>query len=291
MLLSTETGWLRRRFDDKTAVRMIKEADFDAFDYSFCYSLDQPEKDMLGEDYLERAYELKEFMEEIGIVCNQSHAPLDFRHWDEISLSDYKYLRNIRSIEVASILGCKNIIVHALGSVLNSDLDYFEYNRNYLRSYIPYCKKFNVHISVENLSTVDSERNAIGVPGITTPEEIISWVESLGSEWFNFCVDTGHAAISGVEPENLISALNNKQLAALHIHDNNRLDDQHLLPYEGKLNWDNITAALRKIDYKGDFTLESTNFFNPVPNELVMPALKFAEKTGRYLIDKIKVAH
>lgn len=287
MKLSTETGWLRRRFDDKTAIRMIKEAGFDAFDYSFCYMLDQPEKDILREDYLERAYELKEYMDEIGIVCNQSHAPLDFRHTDEISLNDMKYLRNVRSIEISSILGAKSIIVHALGSVLKSDLDYFEYNRAYLRSYIPYCEKFNMHISVENLNTTDAEKRAIGIPGLTTPQEVISWVKSLDSDWFNICVDTGHSAITGVEPEDMISAMNNKQLMALHIHDNNRLKDQHLLPYEGVLNWDNITAALKKIDYKGDFTLESTNFFSGVPDELLMPSLKYAMETGRFLMNKI----
>ena len=45
MKLSTETGGLRRRYDDKVAVKMIKDAGFDAFDYSFCYMLDQPEKE------------------------------------------------------------------------------------------------------------------------------------------------------------------------------------------------------------------------------------------------------
>ena len=146
----------------------------------------------------------------------------------------------------------------------------------------------NYVISFEKLR--DSEGKAIGVPGITTPDEIIDWVESLGSDWFNFCVDTGHAAITGVEPEKLIEALNNKQLTALHVHDNNLNSDQHLLPYQGSLDWDNITAALRKIDYKGDFTLESTNFFARVPDEFVPEALKYAEKTGRLLIDKILTA-
>lgn len=287
MRLSTETGTLRRRFDDKTAIRYIKEAGFDSFDYSFCYMLDQPEKDILADDYLERAYDLKAYMNEIGIECNQAHAPLDFRHTDEISLNDMKYRRNVRAIEVASILGADNIIIHPLGSALRSELDFLEYNTAYLRSYIPYCEKYKMHIAVENINTYDWNRRSIGIPGFTTPEEIVSWVENLGSKWFNICVDVGHSALTGIEPEDMISAMNNSQLKALHIHDNNRLKDQHLLPYEGDFNWDNIAAALRKIDYKGDFTLEAISFFSKVPDELVMPSLKFAAKTGRCLMNKI----
>ena len=41
MCLSTGTTLLRRKLDDKTAIRMIKEAGFDSFDYSFCYMLHQ----------------------------------------------------------------------------------------------------------------------------------------------------------------------------------------------------------------------------------------------------------
>lgn len=81
--------------------------------------------------------------------------------------------------------------------------------------------------------------------------------------------------------------MDNRQLAALHIHDNDRLKDQHLLPYAGSLNWEKITTALRKISYKGDFTLEAINFFSGVPDELIMLSLCYAEQVGRFLIDKI----
>ncbi|MBR2127888.1 MAG: hypothetical protein IJ940_03355, partial [Bacteroidales bacterium] len=41
------------------------------------------------------------------------------------------------------------------------------------------------------------------------------------------CVDVGHAAISGPDPEELIRGLDNKTLGCLHIHDNDYLHDQH----------------------------------------------------------------
>ena len=135
---------------------------------------------------------------------------------------------------------------------------------------------------------VSPSLKAFGIPGLTTPDEISSWVKSLGSEWFNICLDTGHSAITGIEPEDMIRTIGGEMIKAVHIHDNDRLGDLHLLPFEGKLNWDNITGALKDIDYEGDFTLESTNFFTGVPDNLIPASLKYAEETGRYLISKIK---
>lgn len=287
MLLSTETSNLRRRFDDKTAIKMIKDAGFDAFDYSFCYMKDQPEKDILRDDYKERAYRLREYIDETGIVCNQSHAPLDFGLNDETELSNENYLRNVRSIEVAAILGAKNIVVHGIGSVYAAGIDYLEYNTKYLKSYIPYCEKHNMIISIENNGVVDKNRKIAAIPGLFTAQEHMQFVDVLGKDWFNVCVDTGHTAVVGLEPDKLIEGFDNSYLQALHIHENNRLKDQHLLPYGGNFDWDSITAALRKIDYKGDFTLESSSFFLPVPNELLSAALKYAEQVGRNLISKI----
>ena len=290
MKLSTETGGLRRRYDDKVAVKMIKDAGFDAFDYSFCYMLDQPEKDSLKDDYIEKAYELRKYADSIGIVCNQAHAPLDFRHTDSVSLDDKKYLRNVRAIEAASVLGAKSIIIHPLGSILKSDdhnLDYFEYNTMYLRSYIPYCEKFKIHISVENLNT-SKDGKALGIPGLTTPDEISGWVISLGSDWFNICLDTGHSAITGIEPEDMIRGIGGELIKAVHIHDNDRLGDRHLLPFEGNLNWENVAQALKDINYEGDFTLEASLFFSGVPDKLVPSSLKYAHDVGRYLISRIK---
>ena len=287
MMLSMETGWLRRRFDDETAIRLIKEAGFDAFDYSFYYAKDQQGKDMLCDDYLQRAYTLKEHADSLGIVCNQTHAPLDFDHADEISLKNENYLRNVRAIEVSSVLGAKSIVVHSVGSVLRSNLDYFDYNINYLKSYIPYCEKYKMHISVENLHTYDDNKNAVGIKGLTTAQEHIDYIKKLDSEWFNICLDTGHTAVCGVEPDDMIMTIGNKLLKALHIHDTDKIKDRHWLPYSGSINWEKVTDALGKIGYDGDFTMEAINFFAGVPDELVEASLKYACTTGRFLMNKI----
>lgn len=285
MRLSVETHSLREAFGDEKAIKMIKDAGFDAFDYSF-YWLKGKEEDMLSGDYVGKAEKTREYIEKIGFCCNQAHAPFDFRHFDDIDMANENYMRMVRSIECAHILGADNIIMHPVGR-LPSDYNYVEYNRNYLKSFLPYCEKFNMNVSVENMCAHDEDDNIIGIKGYTTPEEHIAFVKSLDSERFNICVDTGHYAIMGTKPEGAIGKMNAGILKSLHIHDNNYKADQHLLPFSGEFDWEGITSALNDIGYCGDFTLEITGFFRKIGKELFEDGLKFAERTGRALIEKV----
>lgn len=279
MRLSIETYVFREHFGDNVAIKMIKEAGFDAFDYSMFWVTEKT--DMLGDDYRERALALRKYADEIGIECNQAHAPFPFKANSSLDMSNEEYRSLIRAIEVASILGAKNIIIHAR-RVPNGE-DFNEYNRIFYSSFIPYCEKFNICVSVENLYKKE-------VPVFGEPNELTEFINSINSKWINACVDVGHLGITGFQPENVIRRLNSKILKAVHIHDNDGISDQHLLPYAGKFNWDEITSALKAIKYNGDFTFEVTGFLKTQDAENLENALKFAEQTGRLLIDKIKNA-
>ncbi|MBR6729543.1 MAG: sugar phosphate isomerase/epimerase [Clostridia bacterium] len=287
MRLSKDTGALTGRYDYKTAIKMIQDAGFDAFDFSF---MDKPDEknNVLGADYLEKAHDLKAYIDALGIPCNQAHAQTIFTHHDAMDESNEKYLQMVRSLEVASVLGAENIIVHPVASALSAEnLDYLDYSREYYRSLIPYCEKFNIHISVENMFSV-KDRKIVGIEGYETPQQHIDYVKSLESEWFNICLDVGHCAVLGTEPEDAIGMMDNKLLKSLHIHDNNRRADQHLIPYLGTIHWDKVMEALKKIDYQGDLTFESCFFYFEMPDEMLPTALKLAEEAGRSLIKQFK---
>ena len=284
MKLSVETYIFRERFDDQTAIQMIKDAGFDAFDYSLYWMSDG--KDMLGDDYRERALKLRSLADKIGISCNQAHAPFDFRYCDELNESNMAYCRLVRSIEIASILGAKNIIVHAIKEELPDDVSFEEYNRIFYRSFIPYCEKFNIHISIENIFNWSEDK---GIPVLCDPKEHNAFVENLNSSWFNVCVDVGHSAITGYLPQDVLSNIKPNLLKALHIQDNDFHYDQHLLPFEGNINWDAVMTALKQNNYDGDFTFELTGYLRRQETEKLMIALKDAEDVGRKLIASMEV--
>ena len=48
-----------------------------------------------------------------------------------------------------------------------------------------------------------------------------------------------------------------RRLQALHLHDNDGSDDQHMLPYgRGNIDWQDVFSALKDIRYQGLFNFE-----------------------------------
>ncbi len=285
MLLSIDTSTLRNIFDDETALKMIKEAGFDAVDYSMFYATD--ERDMLDDNYVEKAYKIKELLNKYGLVCNQSHAPFSFGLSNKMDLSDYEYLRIVRSIEFASIINAKNIVVHAIKNNIPKDFDFEDYQLKFYNSLVPFCEKFNINISVENLAgrlIGTGERFPVFIDPIVHNE----FVKKLNNEHFNICLDLGHSAYMGYNPEDVIMGLDSNLLKIVHIHDNDFKSDSHLLPYQGNINWDAVTTAFAKSGYNGDISFELEGFIKKLDKDLIPVALKYAVSVGRFLISKIE---
>ena len=47
------------------------------------------------------------------------------------------------------------------------------------------------------------------------------------------------------------------RIFALHLHDNDTSKDQHLLPFDGSLNWKETIKHLKEANYDGPISLES----------------------------------
>lgn len=279
MKLSVELYTLAQRFGDFKAIEIAKKAGFDAIDYSYYY--DKNCEAVLGDGYKEYAQKIREHLDNVGMLCNQAHEPFSFRYGMEKSLDEQNYLWLIRSMESASILGAKNIIVHSI--TVPEGVNFEEYNIEYYKSLIPYCEKFGIRVAVENLFIRDKKRNTFGRK-LGSPAELNGILEKINSPWIVACVDIGHAALTGYEPEDFIKDVNPGVLKALHVQDNDYLDDRHILPYTGKLNWEAIMQSLKKAEYTGDLTLEIIKFLNKFPDELLPEAMAFAASVGKHLI-------
>lgn len=67
------------------------------------------------------------------------------------------------------------------------------------------------------------------------------------------CVDVNHFLHDN--PEDAILLYGDK-IGALHISDNDKVDEQHLLPKHGKLNWEAIINSLKTVGFSGSFNYE-----------------------------------
>ena len=78
-------------------------------------------------------------------------------------------------------------------------------------------------------------------------------LEELGTR-VGVCLDCGHAHIEG----NLLDAVDtvSEHLLAVEIHDNRRRADDHLVPFEGTIDWPAALTAVQKIGYDGTLVFE-----------------------------------
>lgn len=281
MRLACDISNLCNRFGDEKVLEMFHKVGFECIDYSF--NEIKPLSRLLGEDYLQQALKLKNMLEQFHVICNQTHAPFEFRYGEAMDCSGPHYRDIVRAMEMSSILGAPRIIIHAVTTP--DDIDIYEYNRIFYRSFLPYCEKFGIEVAVENIGRGHTdEEKKIGI--WKSAEDFCEFIQGLESPWFCACVDIGHAAVMNGLPEDFIRSMDPALLKALHVHDTDFVNDCHALPYLQRQNWDEIMRALAQVDYQGDLNLEVLLYTERFPDELVVPALRFAENTGRYLIKK-----
>ena len=282
MKLSVESYTLMQKLGAYEGLKAIKQAGFDCVDMSYYWQED--DAPLVGEGYREYAHQLRGYLDELGLTCNQAHAPLGFKYHWEFNESTPRYRSIVRAIESASILGAKTIVLHSLVLKENSRIIVDRArNFDFFKSLQPVCEKFDIRIAVENLFAFDEKRGCYR-GRLGTPEELCSFVRELGSPYFVACVDVGHAAMTGTDPELFLAGMDATILQALHIQDGNYREDCHTVPFLGDFPWAEIMHALKEIGYGGDLTFEIVKYLRNIPNELLPDALRFAERVGRHLI-------
>lgn len=287
MVVSTTTDILAKQFGHKDAIKMIAEAGFDAYDFAF-YGLSE-DSPVFQENYEKYARELKEYSEAHGILCNQAHAPMPSSVG--VKEKDEKIYENIvRSMEVASILGAKIIVVHPIQHLTYAEhpQELFEMNVVFYKSLIPYCEKFGIKVAIENMWQYNAASKSITDSTCSRSWEFCKYIDAINSEWIVGCLDIGHASLVTKDISKFITDMGNQRLLALHIHDTDFSKDMHTLPFTQKIDYLSVVKALGEIQYKGDFTYEADSFLKTFPQELYPDALAFMCRVGKYLVSQSK---
>lgn len=95
-----------------------------------------------------------------------------------------------------------------------------------------------------------------------------------------FCLDTGHAHLTGRLPE--IAALFPNQLKMLHAADNWGTNDDHLPPGQGNIDWRTLLAKLQAFDFQGVLMLELSGDDGKTSQEILAAA-----RQARQFLDSI----
>lgn len=117
-----------------------------------------------------------------------------------------------------------------------------EIGLNRIKKIIDKADKLNINIAFENLRK----------------SEYLEYVfNNIESPHAGFCYDSGHHNCRNPN-EDLLSKYGSR-LMALHLHDNDGTDDQHLLPFDGTIDWKSTIGDISQTGYTGAMSLEVAN--------------------------------
>ncbi len=249
MKIATTTGDFKRFCtSDTDRVREIADAGFKYIDlnmYRFT-----PECAYMQSSWRDEVEKLKEFADGLGVTFVQAHSqggnPLSQNKDD----TDFILAATERSIEICEILGIKNTVVH---SGTRPDLckdEWFELNKKFYEKLFPVMERCGVNVLCEN----STKLNVGDLYFVNSGKDMREFIKYVDHPLFHGCWDTGHANCEGSQYDDIMAL--GDELFAIHYNDNHANGDEHIAPFLGTMNHDEVINALVDVGYKGYFTLE-----------------------------------
>ncbi len=286
MRLSTSTCMYFNRpggekADIADSVRHLSAAGYRVLDMNFhdCCMFPTPFRGDHWERWLEN---VASAAGECGIEFSQGHS--HFYNYCDPHVENRDLLDELirRGIVAAGRLGIKWLVIHAA-----TDFDSAtpvkssrEKAREYLKPLIELAAVHNVGIAVENLWDLNiSPLRRYTV----TAEELVELVDSLPYDNVGICWDVEHASIMKQDQTAALKLVGSR-LKATHISDHNGKSDDHILPFMGATDWNEVMAVLKDIRYQGDFTYETHRYTQAVPDGVIGAALRYSYELGMYLL-------
>ncbi len=105
---------------------------------------------------------------------------------------------------------------------------------------VDYADSLNIKIAFENSK----------IPGY-----LEYMFDRIKNKNIGICFDSGHCHCHFNDEFNWKKFKN--KIFCVHLHDNDASEDQHLLPFDGTIDWNDLFKKLETANYKGPVTLES----------------------------------
>lgn len=286
--------------DPLEGFEMMKRAGFSCCDFcldsyftnrSFCSPKD--------DDFFQQSVrELKNFFaphkeaaDTAGIKINQMRMPglINITDAAKGKINDLIQTAAVKSMEICAFFGCPYIVVHGPGAVGGLEADW-EWTEKYLDFLAPMAKDLKITMCIENRNMEGSRCDAGKAAAY-----IDRMNEKYGAEVLGFCFDTGHANLSGIDPEDFIMALGGR-MKVLHIHDNDGIRDLHQIPFTfsgdcgnaSPTDWDVFIRGLRKIQFDKVLSFETASALSAFPRKMKQDVLRFVAQIGSYFVGEIQ---
>ena len=220
--------------------------------------------------------------ENFGVSPEQSIIAIKNAGFDGVFIQwydkDWDYSQQ-QQVDLCKKLGLKIEFAHLGYQNMNEIWKESELGENLMNQYIDdlyECKKNDIKMVVIHLqSKFDApEPNEIGLERFKKVIELAEQlnikvafentklqgyleyiIDNIKSDYVGICLDVGHYHCHFKDKLDWDKFKN--KIFAVHLHDNMGERDEHLLPFDGTLDWQDTVQKLNKANYTGPITLES----------------------------------
>lgn len=266
--------------------RVVKKG-FKYLDFNFADWSDSPDSPFAKDDWREWILSVKEYSEKNGVKFVQAHGPLYNIFGEDTERKRLNDKLCIRSLEATAMLEIPWVVFHAGTFEGEFDRAHIEelrrHNVEWFTPLVEACETFGTGIALENMADVFGEQQNMKNCYCSSTDDLIELVDSFHSDRVGICWDTGHANVNRSNQPYDLKKIGSR-LKALHIQDNNGIDDQHMPPYHGNIEWKSLMRALHEIDYAGPFTFEAHNEIRKMPDPCKDTAIGLLKELGDYLV-------
>ena len=159
-----------------------------------------------------------------------------------------------QAIDAAAALGIEYAVMHPNAANLPmrkyNHKEQLDATMQLLEPFVEHAHRVGLNVVLENMRVV---------PGLfhvhrfgQSPDEICDVADALG---MGICWDFGHANISGVKQSEGLAYVG-KRLKVIHVNDNGGIEDEHILPFTGSVDWRDAMHGLALAEYEGLFNFE-----------------------------------
>lgn len=225
---------------------------------------------------LERHIKIAEYCQKYGVSYEFIHAPFDNINdiWFDGTKGENVLSELIRCVDICSNIGVKTIIVH-LSSGEKAPAPY-DIGRERFYRLVKYAANKNVLVAFENQRKIYN----------------IAWaLETFCEKVSGFCWDVGHE--NCFTPGREYMPLFGNRIICTHIHDNSGVynRDDHLIPFDGNINFYNVADTLVKNKFNGTLMLEvfcenSNKYEGYTPEKFLQRAANAAKRLAKMVEEK-----
>jgi len=237
--------------------RFIRECGFDCIDYRMINTKDDVLYSCDFDEFCARLAKERELIEGAGLKVWQVHGPWQWPITDGRRGGREERLEKMsRSIRGAAILDAPFWVVHPFmpHGISDKKSGKTEQTRaanvSFFKELLKVADEVGVTICLENMPFPDFS--------LSTPEEIMSIVREINHPNFKMCLDTGHLTVfEGWTPARAMREYH-RDIATLHVHDNDGKSDTHRCVYYGVIDWSDFGNAIKEVGWDGVISLETS---------------------------------